>query len=66
MCEHYPVLTSKAARAMSDTLLSDPILVRFRAALDELYGDSLEPVVLFGSARAEIRTKIPITTWPSF
>ena len=34
---------------MSETLLSDPILVRFRAALDELYGDSLERVVLFGS-----------------
>jgi uncharacterized protein len=34
---------------MSETLLSDPILVRFRAHLDELYGDSLERVVLFGS-----------------
>jgi predicted nucleotidyltransferase len=34
---------------MSETLLSDPILGRFRAALDELYGDSLERVVLFGS-----------------
>jgi predicted nucleotidyltransferase len=34
---------------MSETLLSDPILARFRAALDELYGDSLERVVLFGS-----------------
>jgi uncharacterized protein len=36
-------------RAMSETMLSDPILVRFRAALDELYGDSVERVVLFGS-----------------
>jgi predicted nucleotidyltransferase len=27
----------------------DPILVRFRAALDEAYGESLERVVLFGS-----------------
>jgi uncharacterized protein len=35
--------------AMSETLLPDPILARFRAALDELYGDSLERVVLFGS-----------------
>jgi len=34
---------------MSETLLFDPILARFRAALDELYGDSLERVVLFGS-----------------
>ena len=28
---------------------SDPILARFRAALDELYGGRLERVVLFGS-----------------
>ena len=27
----------------------DPILARFRAALDELYGERLERVVLFGS-----------------
>jgi predicted nucleotidyltransferase len=27
----------------------DPILVRFRAALETLYGDRLERVVLFGS-----------------
>ena len=27
----------------------DPILKRFRAALDELYGDRAERVVLFGS-----------------
>lgn len=27
----------------------DPILVRFRRALDEIYGDRLERVVLFGS-----------------
>lgn len=27
----------------------DPILVRFRAALDRLYGDRIERVVLFGS-----------------
>jgi uncharacterized protein len=35
--------------SMPEALLSDPILARFRAALDELYGDSLERVVLFGS-----------------
>jgi predicted nucleotidyltransferase len=29
--------------------ISDPILVRFRAALETLYGDRLERVVLFGS-----------------
>ena len=28
---------------------SDPILSRFRAALDEMYGDKIERVVLFGS-----------------
>ena len=34
--------------------VSDPILVRFRAALDALYGDRLERVVLYGSrARGE-------------
>lgn len=34
---------------MSETLVSDPILSRFRATLDQLYGESLERVVLFGS-----------------
>jgi uncharacterized protein len=29
--------------------VADPILVRFRTALDALYGDRLERVVLFGS-----------------
>jgi predicted nucleotidyltransferase len=34
----------------------DPILKRFRAALDEIYGDRLERVVLFGSrARGDAR-----------
>jgi uncharacterized protein len=34
----------------------DPILVRFRTALDEAYGQSLERVVLFGSrARGDAR-----------
>jgi uncharacterized protein len=31
------------------TLASDPVLGRFRAALDALYGDRIERVVLFGS-----------------
>ncbi|MGA8381558.1 MAG: nucleotidyltransferase domain-containing protein [Stellaceae bacterium] len=29
--------------------VDDPILKRFRAALDELYGDRIERIVLFGS-----------------
>jgi predicted nucleotidyltransferase len=34
----------------------DPILKRFRAALDEIYGNRLDRVVLFGShARGEAR-----------
>ena len=34
----------------------DPILKRFRAALDELYGDRAERIVLFGSrARGDAR-----------
>ena len=35
---------------------ADPILSRFRAALDEIYGDRLERVILYGSrARGEER-----------
>jgi len=35
---------------------NDPILVRFRAAVDEIYGNRLERVVLFGSrARGDAR-----------
>jgi hypothetical protein len=33
---------------MAPTLATDPILKRFRTALDEIYGDRLERVVLFG------------------
>jgi uncharacterized protein len=41
---------------MDKRLASDPILTRFRAALDEMYGARLERVVLFGSrARGEAR-----------
>lgn len=36
-----------AAMTMKST--EDPVLSRFRAALDEMYGDKLERVVLFGS-----------------
>ena len=28
---------------------ADPVLTRFRAALDEIYGERIERVVLFGS-----------------
>jgi uncharacterized protein len=34
---------------MSAVTVSDPILRRYRAALDEIYGERLERVVLFGS-----------------
>jgi uncharacterized protein len=34
---------------MAATLIDDPVLVRFRKELDEMYGDRLERVVLFGS-----------------
>jgi predicted nucleotidyltransferase len=34
---------------MSPAVVADPILKRFRAALDEIYGDRIERVVLFGS-----------------
>jgi uncharacterized protein len=35
--------------AATTVLAADPVLKRFRAALDELYGDRIERVVLFGS-----------------
>jgi predicted nucleotidyltransferase len=34
---------------MAPAIAADPILKRFRTALDELYGDRIERVVLFGS-----------------
>jgi predicted nucleotidyltransferase len=34
---------------MNKALANDPILTRFRAALDEAYGPRLERVVLYGS-----------------
>jgi len=42
---------------MDERLTHDPILMRFRAALDEIYGVRLERAVLFGSrARGEARS----------
>jgi predicted nucleotidyltransferase len=41
---------------MPTTLLDDPVLVRFRRALTDVYGTKLERVVLFGSrARGDAR-----------
>jgi predicted nucleotidyltransferase len=41
---------------MSVAAVHDPVLKRFRAALDELYGERIERVVLFGSrARGDAR-----------
>jgi predicted nucleotidyltransferase len=34
---------------MQTTVTDDPVLLRFRQALDGLYGDRIERVVLFGS-----------------
>lgn len=36
--------------------VDDPVLIRFRSALNEMYGDQIERVVLFGSrARGDAR-----------
>ena len=41
---------------MPPAAVDDPVLVRFRAALDALYGERIERVVLFGSrARGDAR-----------
>ena len=41
---------------MLATLANDPVLARFRRALDEMYGNQLDRVVLFGSrARGDAR-----------
>jgi predicted nucleotidyltransferase len=41
---------------MSVSVTTDPVLVRFRKALDEIYGNRLDRVVLFGSrARGDAR-----------
>ncbi len=41
---------------MATTLTDDPVLARFRKALDVMYGERLERVVLFGSrARGDAR-----------
>lgn len=41
---------------MATTPIDDPVLARFRTALDAMYGDQIERVVLFGSrARGDAR-----------
>lgn len=41
---------------MSADIAADPVLVRFRQALDDIYGPKIERVVLFGSrARGDAR-----------
>jgi uncharacterized protein len=49
-----PTLTRVMEAALPAQLLEDPVLRRFRAALDNMFGDRIERVVLFGSrARGE-------------
>jgi predicted nucleotidyltransferase len=44
------------SRVVRSSIIDDPILRRFRAALDALYGERIERVVLFGSrARGDAR-----------
>jgi hypothetical protein len=55
----------EVARIQSDNLIppavvNDPILKRFRAALDELYGDRIERVVLMGSRVSIIIRNSPL------
>jgi len=55
---HSPDFLYNTSReeTMSDNPGKDPILTRFRAALDAVYGDRLERVVLYGSrARGDHR-----------
>ena len=42
---------------MTVVTTDDPILKRFKAALQEIYGDQIERIVLYGSrARGEAQT----------
>jgi predicted nucleotidyltransferase len=42
---------------MNDIAFADPVLLAFRAALQEMYGEQLDRIVLFGSrARGEARS----------
>jgi len=47
---------------MAGTWPNDAALVRFRRALNEVYGDRVERVVLYGSRARVMRGLIPTTT----
>jgi hypothetical protein len=51
---------------MTGSPASDPILKRFRAAVQERYGDRIERVVLSARARGAMRGRIRITTLRCF
>jgi predicted nucleotidyltransferase len=54
MASGISVLIWQRESSMATTLEDDPILIRFRRALDAMYGHRLDRVVLFGSrARGE-------------
>ena len=44
-------------------LLDDPVLRRFRTALDNTFSDRIERVVLFGSRARDEATERFIATW---
>jgi hypothetical protein len=46
---------------MARNSISDPVLMRFRAVLSEMYGDRIDRVVLFAPARAATRVGTPAT-----
>ncbi len=49
---------------MDARTVGDPVRSRFRAALEEAYGDRLDRAMLFGSRARGITSRILITMWP--
>ncbi len=49
MSDHPTISAHPKSHLMSRPPADEPVLKRFRAALDALYGDRIERVVLFGS-----------------
>ncbi|HSZ90937.1 MAG TPA: hypothetical protein VK822_16365 [Acetobacteraceae bacterium] len=49
---------------MATTSTDDPVLVRFRSALNEMCGNQLDGIVLFGSRVRAMHGRIPTTTLP--
>jgi predicted nucleotidyltransferase len=43
------MVAGQKERDMAVKPTNDPVLLRFRAALDEMYGDQIDRVILFGS-----------------